>query len=365
MGDRSQKKPSEDYNYEGKYDIKEVRDIEITTLNEEYSWLAATNKSVLSHIRKLVLKVKDLGAGYTGMGATGLTGATGSTGVTGIGITGPTGLTGPTGTGITGPTGIGETGPTGAGPTGQTGTNGNTGATGIGSTGLTGATGATGGILGEAYVFYISPTMTMSDDYNTTFRNELIAFANDVKTKMNAHYADAGSGDEEHTSAQAAVATDNATDKATLFTLTRALLDSYVIHDDDAELGSTWVYHIGQESTNYSLASVSTPTTLDECCTLLKDLKAKLNLHMADGAGAHENGDSPQIGITSDNTQIAHILVGGISMSQADDMVVVTQTVIGNSLGIKNVTWSGQYIIVQFNADMIYAAIKVMVLKSY
>jgi hypothetical protein len=336
----------EDIHLGGDNKLLEAEDVEIATLNEESVWLGATNKSILSHIRKLVTKLK--GYADSGLATTGATGPTGA-----IGQTGPIGLTGQTG--IAGPTGM----------TGPTGSNGNTGSTGIGSTGPTGTTGATGGILGEAYVSYISSSITVSDDHNLFFLSEIIEFANDIKAKMNAHYADAGLGGEEHASAQAAVSTTDATNKTTLFTLTKDLLDSYDLHDADAELGSLWVYHIGQETTNHSLASIATPTTLDWCLTLLNDLKVKLNAHMDDGL-AHTNGDSTQITMSAENTNIASITIPGIyNLSETTEMVVVTLIEAASSLGIKNVIWDQNLVNVKFNTTMISARIKIMILNPY
>ena len=108
-----------------------------------------------------------------------------------------------------------------------------------------------------------------------------IALANSLKSKYNAHCADAT----EHTTAADTtnlVTTTDATDLASLKTLVAALLTKYVLHDDDAELGSSWVYHVAQEGSNHSLASAVAPTTLPQCHARLNDLKAKLNAHDAD-----------------------------------------------------------------------------------
>jgi len=117
-----------------------------------------------------------------------------------------------------------------------------------------------------------------------------IALANALKATMNAHYADAGDSGEEHIAADTAIASPDAVNLVTLITLISEMQDSYVAHDDDAILGSSWVYHQAQ-GTERALASETNPTNLAECISVANDLKAKLNLHMADGT-AHSNGDS-------------------------------------------------------------------------
>jgi len=135
--------------------------------------------------------------------------------------------------------------------------------------------------------------LTVDDDGNVAGLASTILLANALKDTINVHYADAGAGTEEHASAQAALAEADASDLASLIALTAEMLTSYDAHDDDAELGAAWVYHVAQEAGNASLASAVAPTTLAECITRLNDIKAKVNTHMAD-ATAHEDGDSPQ-----------------------------------------------------------------------
>jgi len=117
-----------------------------------------------------------------------------------------------------------------------------------------------------------------------------IDLANALKATINAHYADAGDSGEEHIAADTAISSEDAVSLVTLITLVSEMQDSYVAHDDDAILGANWVYHQAQ-GTERALASETNPTTLSECVSVLNDLKAKLNLHVAD-AVAHSNGDS-------------------------------------------------------------------------
>lgn len=122
-----------------------------------------------------------------------------------------------------------------------------------------------------------------------------IVLANDLKSKFNAHIADASA----HTTAadsENAVTSADATDYDTLITLVTELLTDYDAHEGDAELESAWLYHAAQEATDHSLASTTAPTTLTECIIRLTDLKTKLNAHDADDT-AHGTDSSHQVSI--------------------------------------------------------------------
>lgn len=108
-----------------------------------------------------------------------------------------------------------------------------------------------------------------------------IELANDLKSKYNAHIADAT----EHTTAVDAahqITSSNATDYDSLVTLVTELLTDYDLHEGDAELGAAWVYHAAQEASDHSLTSLVAPVTLAECVTKLLDFKSKFNAHDAD-----------------------------------------------------------------------------------
>jgi hypothetical protein len=131
-----------------------------------------------------------------------------------------------------------------------------------------------------------------------------IDLANECKSLLNAHYADAGSGTEEHIAAQTAVSTNNAKDLGSCQDLIASLLTSYDAHDADAELGAAWVYHQAQEAGDASLASTVKPTSLAECHTRLQDLKTKFNTHAADST-AHTNGDNT---LVTDQGDVEYVL---------------------------------------------------------
>ena len=108
-----------------------------------------------------------------------------------------------------------------------------------------------------------------------------ITMANDLKSKFNNHIADTS----EHTTAADTVNTvssSDAYDFPSLVTLVTELLTDYDAHEGDAELASTWLYHVAQEATDHSLASIVAPITLEEVVTKLDDFKSKFNAHDAD-----------------------------------------------------------------------------------
>lgn len=149
--------------------------------------------------------------------------------------------------------------------------------------------------------------LTVDNDLNIAGLSSTIALANSIKSTMNTHYADAT----EHTSGvQTAVSTADATDLASILALTGAMLTSYAAHDDDAILAAAWAYHVAQ-GTERALASEVAPTTLTEAIARLNDLKAKLNLHMADGV-SHTVGDTPAVA-TADSAMgaaVNHVVTG-------------------------------------------------------
>lgn len=130
--------------------------------------------------------------------------------------------------------------------------------------------------------------------HSTDSLDSSITLANSIKATLNTHYADVT----EHTAgAQAAITTANASDLTTLIALVTALLVSYEAHDADAEKGSGWSYHIGQEDGDASLAALTVPTTLAACLIDVNDIKASANTHMAQAAGGtpHADGDTATI----------------------------------------------------------------------
>lgn len=138
-----------------------------------------------------------------------------------------------------------------------------------------------------------------------------VDLANDLKTQLNLHYADYGSGAEEHKAAYAVVSTNYAMNFPECVALTKALLDSYDAHDTDAEGGAP-TYHQATEAGDASLASVAAPTTVTLCHTRLEDLRAKLITHFAD-ATAHSSGDNTSSVVIADKEYFLPIRSVGAS----------------------------------------------------
>lgn len=111
----------------------------------------------------------------------------------------------------------------------------------------------------------------------------MIAMANDLIAKYNAHIADAS----EHTTAADAANTvviSDCYDHASLIDVVALLVTKYSLHEADAALSSGWAYHAAQEASSHALLN-SDPdlTTLSDVKIVLDDFKAKFNAHDADG----------------------------------------------------------------------------------
>jgi len=160
---------------------------------------------------------------------------------------------------------------------------------------------------------------TDRDTMNVAGLASAIALANALKVTTNAHGAD---GVEHGTSADSTnypVATADASDLATLLTLTGDLLTAYDTHEADAELAGAWVYHNAQEAGDHSLASAVAPTDLNEAITRLNDLKTKYNAHDADST-AHTTGSTHQEA-TANGALSATIVVSESGVASGDEVV--------------------------------------------
>ena len=197
-----------------------------------------------------------------------------------------------------------------------------------------------------------------ADDAKTTSREENVAglssaitLVNDIKAKMNIHYADIGGAGEEHLAAGTAectaIAGDDADSIASVVALTVEIQDSYVIHDADAAL-ATPVAHQSQSSGD-TLTSAVNPTTLEGAITVLNDIKAKFNLHEDDGT-AHSAGDSGDVA-AADAAYGAAILVVDANVASGD---LVSWSILndgtGNVTGVSAVAAAGG-ITFTFSAD--------------
>ena len=107
------------------------------------------------------------------------------------------------------------------------------------------------------------------------------AQANEIKAALNVHEASALA----HTTAVDdvnVVTAADATTLATLLTLVNDIITKYDTHEGDAELGAAWLYHAAQETGNHSLASTVPVVGLSTAIVMLKDMKTKINAHIAD-----------------------------------------------------------------------------------
>jgi hypothetical protein len=116
-----------------------------------------------------------------------------------------------------------------------------------------------------------------------------ITLANAIKAKFNSHIADAT---EHATSTDTAnvVTSPDATDLASLITLTNELTTDYDAHEGDAELGAAWLYHDAQEAGNVSLAATTAVTSIPTCIVRLNNMKTQFTAHDADDT-AHGTKD--------------------------------------------------------------------------
>ncbi len=141
---------------------------------------------------------------------------------------------------------------------------------------------------------------------------ECVTRLNDIKTKLNAHDADAQShtaisthqeanicaiGVESHPFSEDTTNTivaPVATDIPSLYFLVGELLTDYAAHNADQELTANWVYHQAK-GTVHTLASAAAPTTMIEVVTRLTDLLAKYNAHDADAVSHGTGGTYPEV----------------------------------------------------------------------
>jgi hypothetical protein len=152
---------------------------------------------------------------------------------------------------------------------------------------------------------YLDVKMWVGDEARLLSCIELMA---GVKAAINTHMAD----DTEHINGQQSAITGAApTTVAELITVITEAMAAFVIHSDDANLGSSWVYHDAQTAGDDSLTSEAAPTTLAECVTRLNDLRTKLDLHVARGASApHADGDSGVVTAGIPQAANVHCLLG-------------------------------------------------------
>ena len=120
-----------------------------------------------------------------------------------------------------------------------------------------------------------------------------VTLANSLKTTYNAHVADLA----EHLSASSAIASPNATDYDSLFTLVNELREKYTAHELDARQ-TTPVYHQAQITTPDKLPTLDPVVTMPQVQNSLNDLLSFYNLHDA-RTTAHTTGSLHQSSATA------------------------------------------------------------------
>jgi hypothetical protein len=115
-----------------------------------------------------------------------------------------------------------------------------------------------------------STTRLSISSANASSLSTSVTLVNELKTKINVHFADSIA---HNTAVSAAISTATATDLATGITLGNAIKAAYGTHLSAANV------HFTNDSTNTIAAADATDQT--SLNTLLNELKADLNLHMA------------------------------------------------------------------------------------
>jgi hypothetical protein len=190
---------------------------------------------------------------------------------------------------------------------------------------------------------------TMTQEENVAGLSSAITLANEVRGDIINHFANAT----RHTTGQqstAAIAAE-ATNLASLITLTTSVMSLYVAHNADMVLASTWLYH-NEQGADKALASEEAPTTLAQCVTKLNDVKAKLNDHEDE-----TTGHASQASVTADQVAASDAAYGTtnritVTGAAASDIVVwgILNDGTGNVTGA-SATAGTNYVDFVFSAD--------------
>lgn len=133
--------------------------------------------------------------------------------------------------------------------------------------------------------------------------------ANEIKASLNLHMASFPA----HTTAPDTTNTITAADAtslATLIVLVNQIITKYEAHEDDAELVAGWLYHAAQGLFDYSLASTVPVVGLQTAIAMLKDMKTKINAHIAD-VTAHSFATTALAAPLASSTYFKYAVNGG------------------------------------------------------
>jgi hypothetical protein len=198
-------------------------------------------------------------------------------------------------------------------------------------------------------VVAVSGSDTMDREQNVAGLSSAITLANEVRTDMISHFANAT----RHVTGQQSTATlpVAATDLESLIALVTEETELYVAHNTDAVLGAAWEYHSAQTAAK-ALASEVVPTNLQDCVQRLNDIKAKYNGHEAENVG-HDG----QASVVADQVAAADAAYGAVNNVpitgiEVGDVVFwsILDNGTGNVTGVSAVAAAG-YVVFTFSAD--------------
>lgn len=122
----------------------------------------------------------------------------------------------------------------------------------------------------------------------------------DLAVEIRSKYADHLADTTEHTAGADTtniITSAAPTDLTTLVVFLTEFITDYTAHEADSALVAAWVYHAGQRTGTHALTSTTAPITLDDCLTLIDDIKSKFNSHDSD-TSAHGTDTLHQITAT-------------------------------------------------------------------
>ena len=190
---------------------------------------------------------------------------------------------------------------------------------------------------------------TMSREENVAGLSSAITLANEIRGDFINHAANAT----RHTTGQqdtTGIAAE-ATDLATLLTLSASLMALYVAHNADAILTESWAYH-SEQATTKALASEVAPTNLQEAITKLNDLKAKYNDHEDE-----TTGHASEASVTADQVAAADADYGATNRVPVSGVVsgdIVSWSILNSGTGTVtgvSATAGTDYIDFEFSDD--------------
>ena len=172
----------------------------------------------------------------------------------------------------------------------------------------------------------VNATSTLTDQNGLA---SALAAANEMRTKINAHAADASNHTTAIDNVNFPLSSGFADNLAGLLTLVNEILVKYPLHETDAAKASLWAYHKAQETGTHALTSVVAATTLTDCLTRLADIKTKYNAHDADASAHGGSASSHQLTLTASATPASTLIIKAAYKS------ILEYGISGNRTGVK------------------------------